>query len=102
MSCHYVIVRADLERGFQAAQIIHAAGESSPGSLSKGTYAIALSVPNEDALMEVAARLIRARVDFVPVFEPDAPHNGALTALGLVPRRKEELRRHLSSLPKLK
>jgi len=86
----------------QAAQIVHAAGESSPGKLGAGTFAIVLSAPDEDALMSVAARLIRERVSFVPVFEPDAPYNGQLMALGIEPRRKEELRRHLSTLPLLK
>lgn len=95
-------MRADLPRGVQAAQIVHAAGESSPGNLPEGTYAIVLTAADEDSLMALGARLIRARVRFVPIFEPDAPFNGALMALGICPRRKEELRRHLSALPLLK
>ena len=93
-------MRADLPRGIQAAQIVHAAGESSPGNLPEGTYAVVLTVPDEDALMAVAARLIRVRVHFTPIFEPD--RGGELMALGLAPRRKEELKRHLSQLPLLK
>jgi hypothetical protein len=141
-----VIVRADLPKGIQAAQVIHAAGESSPGSLPDGTYAIALSVPDERALAREAERL-RARgfvrmepraapaarprsfwercvaatrqlgrllldlvwppaeierMAFVPIYEPDPPYHGALMAIGVVPARKEALRRHLSSLPMLK
>jgi len=97
-----VIVREDLPRGVQSAMLVHAAGESSPGNLKDGTYAFVLSVPNEEALMVVAAKLIRARVAFVTVFEPDAPYNGQLMALGVIPARKEDLRKHLSALPLLK
>jgi hypothetical protein len=86
----------------QAAQIVHAAGESSPGNLDPGTFAVVLSAANERALMGIAERLERERVAFVPVFEPDAPHNGALMALGLRPARKEALKRHVSQLPLLK
>ncbi len=85
-----------------AAQIIHAAGESSPGNLAAGTFAIALGVPGQAALVVEAERLERRGVKLVRIYEPDAPHDGALMALGLVPARKEELRRHVSSLPKLR
>lgn len=142
-----MIVRADLPKGIQAAQVIHAAGESSPGGLPDGTYAIALSVPDEPALAREAERLrargfVRVqpraaeaearpqgfwarcvaatrqlgrvlldflwppapidRLAFVPIYEPDAPYHGALMAIGVVPARKEALRRHLSSIPMLK
>jgi len=85
-----------------AAQIVHAAGESSPGNLDSGTYAVVLAVPNERELARVAERLVAVDVAFVPIHEPDAPHAGALMALGLRPARKEALRRHLSSLPLLR
>ena len=52
--------------------------------------------------MEVAARLLRERIPFTPIFESDEPYRGALMALGLRPARKETLKRHLSSLPLLK
>lgn len=97
-----MIVREDLPKGLQAAQIVHAAGESSPGCLPEGTYAVVLAVPDEDTLMAVAARLLRERVPFTPVFEPDLPYKGALMAIGVRPARKEALKRHLSSLPLLK
>jgi len=95
---HYVIVRKDLSKGVQAAQIVHAAGESSPGNLAEGTYAVVLEVPDESALRAVKARLSLAQVALVAIYEPDAPHHGALMALGLVPVRKEVVRRFLSSL----
>lgn len=96
------MVRDDLPRGIQAAQIVHAAGESSPGNLSSGTFAVVLSVPNEQALCELRARLSIAPLAHVGVYEPDAPWNNALMAIGIVPGRKEVLRRHLSGLALLK
>jgi len=97
-----VIVRADLPRGLLEAQVIHAAGESSPGNLPSGTYAIALEVPTEEALEREAVRLEKAGVKLVRIYEPDAPYNGALMAVGLLPARKESLRRYLSCLPLLR
>jgi hypothetical protein len=97
-----VIVRRDLPLGLLAAMIVHAAGESSPGGLSDDTCAVVLAARDEAQLGEVASRLKAAGVPFTSVFEPDPPHNGALMALGLVPARKETIRRHLSQLPLLK
>jgi hypothetical protein len=99
---HYVVVRADLPRGLQAAQIVHAAGESSPGNLSSGTHAICLVTPGEPALLQIAERLEHAQIPIVRIVEPDTPWNGALMAIGCAPGRKEDLRRHLSSLPLLR
>lgn len=95
-------MRADLPRGIQAANIVHAAGESSPGNLPEGTHAVVLTVPNEDALRSVAARLEENGIRHVRIVEPDAPYCGALMALGVVPGRKEDLKRALSSLPLLR
>lgn len=95
---HYIVVREDLPRGLQAAQITHAAGESSPGNLSAGTHAVVLGVRDTASLEEVARRLARAGVAHVRIEEPDPPWDGALLAIGLVPGRKEVLRRHVSSL----
>lgn len=99
---HYVIVRSDLPRGTQAAHLVHAAGESSPGGLPKDMHAVVLTVPDEGALLALASRLERAGVAHVVIDEPDAPYNGQRTAIGVVPARKEVLRRHLSSLPLLR
>lgn len=99
---HYVVVRADLPRGVQAANLVHAAGESSPGNLAEGTNAVVLTTPDEASLYALACRLERLGVRFVRVVEPDEPHNGALMALGLTPVPREEVRRHLSSLPLLR
>ena len=139
-----MILRRDLPHGLQVAQAIHAAGESSPGNLPDGTYAIALAVADEPSLLREAERL-RARgferlestkaapaartlwerccdavrrfahtlglvqrpaeverLAFVPIHEPDPPYHGALMAIGILPARREVLRRHLSSLATVK
>ena len=97
-----MVVRADLPRGIQAANIVHAAGESAPGGLPSGTHAVVLQVPDERDLWRLADKLDAYGVAFVKVDEPDPPYGGALMAIGLHPRRKEEVRRYLSSLPLLK
>ena len=97
-----MILRADLPRGIQIAQAVHAAGESAPGVLPAGTFAVVLSVEGERELVHLADRLRLAGVDFVSIFEPDPPYDNALMAIGVRPGRKETLRRHLSSLPLLR
>jgi hypothetical protein len=86
----------------QAAQIVHAAGESSPGDLPAGTFAVCLTVADERSLVRLADDLRRAGVQFTAIFEPDPPFHGQLMALGVAPRRKGELRRYLSTLPLLR
>ena len=97
-----MIVRGDLPRGLQAAMLVHAAGESSPGNMSDGTYAVVLKARDEVHLAAEADRLERAGVRLVRVHEPDAPYHGSLMSLGLVPGRREDLRRHVSQLPLLR
>ena len=96
------MVRADLPKGLQAAQVVHATGESLEERHPEGTYAVVLTARDELALTLLAERLEAAQVPLVRIHEPDAPYNGALMALGLRPARKEVLRRHLSTLPLLK
>ena len=97
-----MVVRADLPSGIQAAMLVHAAGESSPGGLAAETYAVALTTRDEAALEAVARRLRLVGIKFVEIREPDAPWNNQLMALGVVPARKEALRRYFSSLPLLR
>jgi peptidyl-tRNA hydrolase len=97
-----VIVRSDLPLGFLAAQVVHAAGESSQGNLNHGTNAVVLAVPDEPALEAMRLRLEAAGVAHVAIHEPDAPWNGQLTAIGLRPvYDRARLRPLLSSLPLL-
>jgi peptidyl-tRNA hydrolase len=94
---HYVIVRRDLPRGLLAAQIVHAAGESSPGNLDDGTFAVVLAAADEPELAAIERRLGAAGLAPRAIREPDL--GGALTALGLPPAPKSSMRRWLSSIP---
>ncbi len=98
---HYIVVRRDLPPGVVAAQVVHAAGESAAGlpPLPENTHAVVLAVPDEDRLLWLAHRLTRAGIAHKLIREPDAPYNGAATALGIPPQPRENLRRLLSSLP---
>jgi len=97
---HYVVVRSDLPHGVQVAQTIHAAGESCDGPLPSGTYAIALSVPDEASLRSLAERLWDSEVPHKVIMEPDAPYNGQAMAIGIFPTtERERVRRVTSSLP---
>ena len=82
---HYVIVRKDLPPGFQAAQIVHAAGESSQGKLLPNTNAVVLSVDNENDLWWIAGQISIAGIAHVLIREVDPPYSGQYTALGIVP-----------------
>lgn len=82
---HYGIVRADLPTITQTVQLYHAAGESSPGKLPKGTFARVLQVADEAALKAIGWELFRAGVKIAMVFEPDEPWNGQLMAIGVEP-----------------
>jgi peptidyl-tRNA hydrolase len=97
-----VIVRGDLPRGLQAAQLVHAAGESSDEAIPPGTHAVVLVCPDRHALAAEAYRLTKLGVKFTAILEPDPPYYGEIMAIGLHPGRKEDLRRHLSSLPLLR
>src|SRR6185436_16675151 len=82
---HYCIVRADLPRGVLAAQLIHAAGESSPGGLPEGTRAVALAAQGELHLASIERHLRQLGIDHRAIREPDPPWDGALMAIGLAP-----------------
>lgn len=59
-----------------------------------------LAAPSETVLALLERRLQRAGLAHVAIREPDAPWNGALTAIGLVPvEDRAEAKRFLSSLP---
>lgn len=62
-----------------------------------------LTARDEADLARIAADLTRRQIAFVAIHEPDAPHCGALMAIGVLPGRKEDLRRSaLGSLPLLR
>lgn len=92
------MVRRDLDYGVAAAQLIHAAGESAFNPVQPGTYAVALSA-SADQLARLVLKLKAEGVRHACVYEPDAPFNGALLAVGIEPRAKSEVRRYVASLP---
>jgi hypothetical protein len=82
--------------------LVHAAGESSPGSLPEDTHVVVLVARDELHLALVAEHLEAAGIAIVRVHEPDPPYQGTLMAVGVKPARKEVVRRHVSSLPLLR
>jgi hypothetical protein len=85
-----------------AAQICHAAGESSPGRLPAGTYAVILAASGPGELEELSRGLSRAGIRHVQVRENDEPFAGELMALGLEPALRSVVKRHVRRLPLLR
>lgn len=85
--------------GVMAAQIIHAAGESSPGNIPKGTFAVALAAESEIHLAAIERQLITKNIDHVAIREPDAPWDGALMAIGIAPGDRRIIGKEVSRLP---
>lgn len=108
---HYVVVRGDLPRGLLAAQVTHAAGESSPGKLPAGTHAVVLTA-SPDELLALQERLSAAGVPHVIIRdrhvhlvagEKLVPYGEEEPmAIGLEPAPRSLVRRHVSSLPLLR
>ncbi len=94
----------------QAAQIVHAAGESVEGPVAEGTHAIVLQVEDEAHLLDIAERLHWAGIPSKLIIEPDLPlledrplEDGQGTAIGLPPTRdRAKLATVLGRLPLLK
>jgi len=98
---HYAITRSDIPRGLQAAQLIHAAGESArlAASLPPGTHAIALEVHNEAALAALGCALDAARITHTKIYENDLPYDGQLMGIGIAPLpRSPQLKRLLGGV----
>lgn len=109
---HYIIVRADLTVGQQAAQIVHAAGESAANrDVPEGTHAIVLHVRDEEHLLDIAEKLWWEDIkDFKLIIEPDLPlyedrplQDGQGTAIGIPPTTdRKKLASVLGRLPLLR
>lgn len=82
-----------------AAQIIHAAGESSTGDLPPGTYAVALAARDELQLHKIEKKLKKHNIPHVVIREPDPPWCGAMMAIGLLPGPRDSVRKGVSRLP---
>jgi hypothetical protein len=85
-----------------AAQLIHAAGESSPGDLSSGTFAIALAAKSELQLLAIEKRLISQNIQHSAIRESDDPWDGQLMAIGIAPCDRSIVRKEVSQLPLVK
>lgn len=86
-----------------AAQLVHAAGESSPGNLSEGTHAVVLGVHSEEELLVLEQKLLEFRVEYKAIREPDAGWNNQLMSIGISPTVKTPvLKKLLSQLPLLR
>ena len=58
-----------------------------------------LAARDEDHLRTIACRLTDADLVFTEIHEPDAPYDGQLMAIGLMPIPRSVGRRVLSNLP---
>lgn len=99
---HYCVVRADIPIGAQAANLIHAAGYSSPGNLPCTTYAVALTVKDEATLRSLAETLTKAGLPHHMCLESDEPYSGQYMAIGIEPMERRLLKKYLSQYPLLK
>lgn len=88
--------------GVICAQLVHAAGESSPGNLSEGTHAVVLAAPNQAKLLALERKLIEAKVPHKAIREPDSPWNNELMAIGIEPTYRHLVKKFVSNLPLLR
>jgi len=78
---------------------VHAAGESSPGDLSPGTYAVVVGIENERLLRRLARNLEALKVPIHRVEESHGEYGGQLMAIGLEPGPKSVRGKYLSNIP---
>jgi hypothetical protein len=87
----------------QVAQVAHAAGESIPESMAPlpdGTIVVALSVPGEAALLQIAQALGAESQTYKLILESDGPYAGQAMALGVRPTHdRAAVRKAVSCLP---
>lgn len=96
------MVRRDLPLGVIAAQLVHAAGESSTGDLPPNTHAIVLMTVNEERLLALERELLENKIKHRSIREPDRPWNGQLMAIGIEPRPKQDIQKYFAQLPLFK
>jgi hypothetical protein len=80
-----VIVRADLPRGVQLANAVHAAGESAQGPIPRGTIAVALAADDDFHLRRLADRLAARGIAHRLIVEADGDYAGQAMAIGITP-----------------
>lgn len=99
---HYVITRADLSAGEQAAHICHAAAQSSFGLHDGTTHAVVLTVPDEAALFILWWQLQNAGISGVLIADTQGTQTDG-TAIGLKPvADRKPIRKLTSHLPLLR
>ena len=76
-------MREDLPKGFLAAHVAHAAGESGPAPA--GSIAVVLGVANEAELLAIDVRLTARGVAHVLIREDAGIFSGQATAIGVTP-----------------
>lgn len=93
-------MRSDLPVGVQIAQIGHAAGESVNTRLPDGTIVVALHVPTETTLRDIARALGERSLTHKLVLEGDGPYAGQAMAIGVEPTTdRAAVRKVVSALP---
>ena len=96
----YTIVRGDLPKGMQVAQTAHAASEASGHA---PTIVVALSVPDEATLRQLADAMGTKSLAHSLIVEEDGPYAGQAMALGVAPTEdRAAIRRVTSGLPLVK
>lgn len=80
-----MIVRADLPRGVQLANAVHAAGESAQGPIPRGTIAVALAADSDFHLRRLSARLEARGIPHHLIVEADGAYAGQAMAIGVRP-----------------
>ncbi|TAL42826.1 MAG: hypothetical protein EPN91_07565 [Salinibacterium sp.] len=88
-----MILLAGLTRGQACAQAVHAAGESAPFRLPKGTVAVALEADDQAHLLELDARLSAGGISHALITECD----GQVMAIGIEPTRDRAKIRKVTS-----
>jgi peptidyl-tRNA hydrolase len=83
------------------AQICHAAGESSPGNLASGTFAVVLAA-DQQRLKSLAHQLEESGVEHRVIVENSGDLAGQVTAIGVVPKRRSAIKKWFSNLPLLR
>jgi len=98
---HFCIVRSDMTFGQICAQLTHAAGESAAlfgKPLPPETIAVVLASKNEEHLIQIKEKLDHLDIEHVSFYEPDFPFNGAMTAIGVIPRKRDKKIRKVVSI----
>ena len=86
----------------QAAQLIHAAGQSTSKRVPEGTFAVALHARDLSELLQIATALKQAKIEYALIVESDAPYTGQAMAIGIEPGDRSKLKKILSRLPLVK